>query len=418
MKYPPNISVIVLEISHEAETKALALEPQVQEQLSQNIKTFNKLSKEDNEDELSEEDNEDEKYLGSRESGPTVRVQTIINKAQSLIYYDLCDKTNYIIYLQHFVKIFAPTGQRGTVLLYRSAEQAQFDMHAFLKTSLESLESRTSAGSEVTTYYVLKKRLFKMDSDANKKRTFILIKRVDEMNRLKAAKYFKNLSGLKISIVMVEKAIQLLSRYKDSTTGKLRFEGALRYITDSLIRLRTMYGLNGKDRCDRVTKLLEGETMDYFGNSYKLSDKELTDKAAMLVECRNKFNAFDPRRSRCIRLVKSRLNFNDVLKKDCTLKNRTDITAQRQGGKKLRKRPLKNGLGSKKNRHKKTQKHKKIVYGGNAGELIVLAFGMIIAGSAIMGTAAVGNPMFICGGVLLGVGVIIFLLMFGGFDDD
>ena len=435
-KYP-EIEVIKLEISQEAEKKLLAQDQkQIDKEVSQNIKYLNELS----EQEPDEADIGSSPKLSPKLS--TTSVQAAINTARSLINYDICDTKNYKKYLTELTTNFTPTQERGMAYLYRSADQAQIDMYAFLKKSLESLlkkslesllkksldslpDTEISPDTEHSTdtensYYVLKEQFYKVDTDKNKKNTFLLILQVDQMNRLEPSKYFSNLTGTKMAIVLIEKVISVLSNVKNKKTGNLKYPKEIRIANHSLLRLRIMYGLNGKGRCERVTKLLEGKTTDLFKNDYKVGteNEDFTNEEKMLQACRDKFYPVDPRRSRCIRLVKSRLNFNDVLKKDCTLKNKNNISQQRRGG---HKKSQKNGLSSRKKRHKRTQKkHKEIVYGGDGEiELIVLIVLLFIIGAILMGTAAVGNPTFIVGSVLLGLGVLLIgIISLGGDDDD
>jgi hypothetical protein len=406
MEYP-SIEVIKLEISPEAEKKLLAQDQkQIDEEVSQNIKSFNELSKQET----------DEADIRSSQKLSPISVKVAIKTARSLLNYDICDTKNYKKYLTELTQNFTPASQeRGMAYLYRSADQAQFDMYAFLKKSLESLPDTEN------TYYVLQQQFYKVDTDKNKKNTFLLILQVDQMNRLEPSKYFSNLTGTKMGIVLIEKVISVLSNVKNKA-GNLKYTKGLEIANHSLLRLRIMYGLNGNGRCKRVTKLLEGETKDLFKNDYKvgtlIENENLTNEEKMLQACRDKFYPVDPRRSRCIRLVKSRLNFNDVLEMDCTLKNKKNISQQRRGG---HKKSQKNGLSSRKKRHKRTQKkHKEIVYGGDGEiELIVFIILLFIIGALLMATAAVGNPTFIVGSVLLGLGVLLIgLIMLGGDDDD
>lgn len=60
------------------------------------------------------------------------------------------------------------------------------------------------------------------------------------------------------------------------------------------------------------------------------------------------------------------------------------------------------------------------MYGGDGEiELIVFIVILFLIGSLLMATAAVGNPTFIAGSVLLGLGVLLIgLISLGGDDDD
>lgn len=427
MEYPQIKITTKLDITHELEKQLTALD---EDEVARVAKVFSQRVKEMNQS--LKEDNDDEKSIGSTSrvvmpsiSSTLPSMTTVISIAQSLLNYDICDAENYKIYLETITKNFTPNGKnRGNAFLYRSVEQAKIDMYTFLMGSLQLLISDDDRNNK--TYFVMKKELYKVNNNTEEdKKTFLLIFKVDQMNRLEPAKYFSNLAGTTKAIELIETMIYLLEKVQiKNETKKL---SVLKFATHSLLRLRIIYGLNGKGQCDRITNLLKGTTKDLFGNDYKIADADadLTNKEKMLKKCRDKFWAVDPRRSRCIRLVKSRLNFNDVLKMDCTLKDKstlkdkrdlTGLTEKIEGGHK--KRQIKKSL-NKKIRHKWTQKkHEKIMYGGG-DEAFLVAFAVlsIIFGAVLLGTAAVGNPFFITGAILLGLGVMIFWLIFSGGDD-
>lgn len=395
-----------------------------------------------------------------------------ISSAKNLISFSTCEYEEYRTYItkifnqlnQEVVNSVIKNAGRGHSILYRSIDQSYYDMCQRIIISYYIITTNDTVTTNDTTlnippippshlksfidfqkiqinksgfFFVPLKENFEAEATSPGKNLYLLILDTEKLNFYEPVKYFSLIYPIKLSIVLIERTIivceYLLNQQKSKTTLRTRLSKLIIFANNGLLKLRLLWGINSMGRCNRITNLLK------YGN-YEVTDKNtnttiLNDYKNMRLKCMTKFPNTGWSRTRCLRLVKARDNMNDVLDIDCKLKR--NITIKRnvgkiQGGKKQhnfsnrRSQLYKKGSQRGNFRHqkahsklyknqKKSKRNKQILYGGG-GELTLFGLGLllIIVGGAILGT--IHEP--ISGSILIGIGSIILLALFGAFDTN
>ena len=373
-----------------------------------------------------DESNKDAVYKFDLGIGSSVKGK-VIKSVKSYSHFDACDKTNYEAYLTYFKDL----SNNFTKARYSYDEGYSFStdygLMTIFKRKIEEQFDKIKEDPDNTTYLILNKKKFDeliVETPPNYRSILLKMINIEKMNNIESSKISAyTIYLIQFVMFILDKLIKIMEKIGDSNLKK----SSLVLANYLLLRFRIIYGTSGKESCQRITRLLKGETTDLFGNSFKVNDGDssLTNKTEMDNKCDKKFSRslLDAATLlRCKSLVQSRINFNDVLDISCNLKPKSQLippsstpiheTTSSGGRKNFTKR-----IKSMKNKRniKKRRRTKKKYNGGDVEEIwyclaaIGCGIGLMATDAAAMGAS--GTTLFNIGTACLCLGVIFAIIL-------